>query len=368
MTNRHDKKDAQPGGRLLGQLALVERKLPMKPLVLVVALAGLLACTSASFAQTSPHPFTSSRTAVAAAPAQRFNLNGIWQFRANGRTFNAQFEQQGDQFKSFVGIGNLGRPEALLFEGRYANGVIVGQRITEANTRVAETLTVEDPDHVRTSRGIILLRISPARADDAICDLQNSSHTRAGYAFDRAIDASRKKPLPLAIEQCWVRVSADQGNPRAQDAMAMFFRDGEGVSQNSSIAFSWAQKSAAQGDPVGEALVADFYNRGIGVTKDAQLARQWQAKADAQTAQQREVARAQQAEHQKQLQEMLGTVIVSGIINGMFGGDASPSSESPESQWERDNEEDRERKANWESLCTMNGGGMDACANAAVYK
>jgi len=306
----------------------------MKHSVSIIVLAGLLACTSASFAQSSPHPLTSSRTAVAATPAQRFNLNGIWQFRANGRTFNAQFEQQGDQFKSFAGIENLGRPEALLFEGRYANGVIVGQGIAPKNTRVASTFTVEDPDHVRAGNGVVLVRISPARADDAVCDLQNSSHTQAGYAYDRAIDAVHRK-LPNTLNACWLQVSANQGHARAEAVTAMIFRDGEGVPRNYATAFSWAQKSAAQGDPLGEAVLGQLYGSGLGTPRNPQLSQYWESKANTQLA----ALRAQQQPTARQSQSTQvssgnqGTddeaKILADLAEIFLGAALSPDSEPP---------------------------------------
>ena len=274
----------------------------MKPSVSIVVLAGLLGCSRASLAQAPQPSLAVHRPAAAAAPTQRFNLDGIWRLSANGKTVDVQFEQQGDQFKSFIGVGNLGRPEALLFEGRYASGVIVGQRITPANTRVPATFTVEDPDHVRAGNGVVLSRISPARADDAVCDLQNSSHTQAGYAYDRAIDADHRN-LPNTVNACWLQVSANQGHARAEAVTAMIFRDGEGVTRNYATAFSWAQKSAAQGDPVGEAVLGQLYGNGFGTTRNPQLSQDWESKANIQLS----ALRAQQQLEQSSRQQFTQT-------------------------------------------------------------
>jgi hypothetical protein len=245
-----------------------------------------------------PPPPSATRRTITPPVQQRFNLGGTWQFSANGKIINIQFEQQADQLKSFYGVGNLGRTEALLFEGRYTGGVIVGQRITLTNARVADTLTVDDPDHVRAGNGLMMIRISPARADDAICDLQNSSHTQAGFAYDRALDAAHRN-LPSSLNACWLQVSANQGHARAEAVTAMAFRDGEGVPRNYATAFSWAQKSAEQGDAVGEAVLGQLYNSGFGTPRNPQLSQYWQSKAQAQLS----VLQARQRQPQPQPQQ-----------------------------------------------------------------
>lgn len=261
----------------------------MKTSFSVVVLAGLLIAASASFGQSRTYPSTTSRTPVASAPAPVFNLNGTWRFTTGGKTYDVQFDQHSQQFRMFGGVGNIGVPDAFLFEGRYANASIAGQGVTATNTRVAETFSVEDPDHIRTSRGVVIVRISPARADDAVCDLQNSSHTQAGYAYDRAIDAAHRN-LPNTLSACWLQVSANQGHARAEAVMAMTFRDGEGVPRNYNTAFSWAEKSAKQGDAIGEAVLGQLYGSGLGTPRNLQLSQYWESKANTQLA----AARAQQ--------------------------------------------------------------------------
>ena len=136
----------------------------MKSPVLIILLAASMLIIPAASGQANPktvsHP--PATTARFAPAAQRFNLNGTWQFNYNGQPMQVKFQQSGDQFKSFTGIGNLGRSDALLFEGRYIGGVIVGQRIRPQNTRVSDTLTVVDPDHVRIflNGGVIITHIA----------------------------------------------------------------------------------------------------------------------------------------------------------------------------------------------------------------
>jgi TPR repeat protein len=202
---------------------------------------------------------------------------------------------------------------------------------------------------------MVLARISPASADDAVCDLQNSSRTQSGYAYDRAINAARNN-RPLAVEQCWTQVSAAQGNPRAEDAMAMFCRDGEGVPQNPSTAFSWAQKSAAQGDPVGQALLGDFYKRGIGTLPNAQLAQYWQSKAQSQLAalqaqQRQEVAQAN-AQAQQKVHDMMNDAFWTAVKEGWFG------SGNDHSQVDESVAEDEKRMKDHASACELNPTGL----------
>ena len=339
----------------------------MKPSLSIAVLAGLLITASASFGQDRFYPPTKPHVPAPIASAARFNLDGTWQFNAQGKTFRTQIEQHGDQLKSFIGIGNLGRSDALLFEGKYANGVIVGQRVTETNTRVAETLTVEDPDHIRTSRSIVLARISPARADDAVCDLQNSSHTQAGYAYDRAIDAAHRN-LPNTLNACWLQVSANQGHARAEAVTAMIFRDGEGVPRNPNTAFSWAQKSAAQGDLVGEAVLGQLYGSGLGTQQNEHLSQYWESKANTQLAalraqqhrQQTQTAQAKSSSGMTQSEiEVLAIVIA--LWAGSSGGNQSASAnEQADTERQRDkdqaDQDRRDREDRARDQCTMNGG------------
>jgi hypothetical protein len=302
----------------------------MKRSVLLTLLTGYMILSPAANSQTAsrPLPRTPTMPTRVAPPAQRFNLNGIWELSANGKTIKVQFEQHGDQFKSFYGVGNLGLADALLFEGRYAGGVIVGQRLTPTNARVPDTLTVDDPDHVRAGNGLMMIRISPAGADDAICDLLNSSHTQAGFAYDRALDAVHRN-LPNSLNACWLQVSANQGHARAQAVTAMIFRDGEGVPKNPTLAFSWAQKSASQGDVAGEVTLADMYSKGIGTAPNPQLAKQWRDKANIQLAQQRPgpaPPSLPQADTPNQLTpaEVIGLLVVGSMLMG-DGGSPQPS-------------------------------------------
>jgi hypothetical protein len=342
----------------------------MKASLLFVMAASMILGT-ASVAQNTPstvshEPATAPRQVT--PPVQNFNLSGLWRFSgADGRPYILRFEEQGNQIKEFSGGLNPSTTDVMLFQGRYIGSTVIGKGLGHSSNHraqwVDETLTVEDPDHVHFGKGPLIARISPARADDAICDLQNSSRTQAGYAYDRALD-SAKRNFPYTLNACWLQVSANQGNARAQAVTAMIFRDGEGVSKNYVTAFSWAEQSATKGDAVGEAVLGDLYKRGLGTKPNPQLAQSWQSKADAQIA----ALRAQQQredEANAKIQQMIQAAIGVAIIDGLFG--AGGTATSAESDIDKLNDERRERQNYWESSCTMGGGSMTACSMQSVY-
>lgn len=240
----------------------------MKTSILASVLAGAM-LVSAAVGQTSRN----------VNPTQRFNLNGLWQRADNPKTSKLRFEQTGDTLKVFL---NLGDSDALLFHGRYSGGVIVGQRLTSVPTITPEewadeTIYVESPDRVHYHNRSALVRVSAALPSDAVCDLQNSSHTEADKAYARAWYAINHDAAPV-VDECWMEVSAQQGNARAQANTSMFYSSGDGVPKNLNIAFAWAKKSAEQQDPMGEELLADMYRKGIGTAPNPTLAQYWQDK------------------------------------------------------------------------------------------
>ena len=330
----------------------------MKASLLFVMAASMIFGTALD-AQNTP-PTVSHKPATAShevtPPVQNFNLSGLWRFSGtDGRPYILRFEEQGNQIKEFSGGLNPSTTDVLLFQGRYIGSTVIGKGLGHSSNRravwVDETLTVEDPDHVHFGNGPLIARISPARADDAICDLQNSSHTQAGYAYDRALD-SAKRNFPYTLNACWLQVSANQGNARAQAVTAMIFRDGEGVPKNYATALSWAEQSANKGDAVGEAVLGDLYKRGLGTQPNQQLAQSWQSKADAQVA----AIRAQQqreAEANAKIQQMIQAAIGSAIIDGLFGSASSGNTSLIDEQREMLDKQRRDYEQNI-ATCELN--------------
>ena len=76
--------------------------------------------------------------------------------------------------------------------------------------------------------------------------------------------------------------AADSGLPRAQRSLGELYRDGRGVSKDSSIAFDLFRKAAVAGDSRAQANLGDMYVEGIVVKKDHKQAVEWFRKSAAQ--------------------------------------------------------------------------------------
>jgi len=140
---------------------------------------------------------------------------------------------------------------------------------------------VEDPDHVhlRTPgqpEGV-MVRISPIDPADAVCNAQNSSHTKVPWAFRRGYAAFSKHDYQIAA--CWFSIGVDADEPASQAFLALLLDSGEGVPQDLKRAFTLAQKSAARGIAAAQMLLADMYKNGHGTPADPEKAQAWLARA-----------------------------------------------------------------------------------------
>jgi hypothetical protein len=133
----------------------------MKPSILILVLAGLLAGGPASFGQAPASTSTSH---------QRFNLNGVWQSHTpDGQLFTYRFEQQGNQFRAIFGGAIPQSNDFLGFEGQYQGDAIAGRRLTRIAWKgqpaqwTEQTLFVDDPDHVHFRGSLEIVRMSPAQ-------------------------------------------------------------------------------------------------------------------------------------------------------------------------------------------------------------
>ena len=335
----------------------------MKASLLFVIAASMIVGTALN-AQTNPTPPRPPAASTQPAPGpsqQRFILNGVWrESPQHGPIVQFRFEQNGEQFKAFSGGQQASHSDVLEFVGRYDGGVIVGKSLVSRAAPghpakwIDETIVVDDPDHVHIQELLHMRRFTGLTSSDAICDLQNSSHTQADYAFSRTVYADTHHE-PQAIANCWAQVSAMQGNARAQAGTAMMFRDGEGIPRNPALAFFWAQKSAAQGDMYGENVLAGLYRNGIGTPKNLQLAQAWQSKVDAQTAPQRQVAQ-NNSQAQKELQQAIQGMIWGGILNGMLGSNDGGSSSHLPNPDDYQNQDDRHTVRDFADACRAAGG------------
>ena len=81
----------------------------------------------------------------------------------------------------------------------------------------------------------------------------------------------------------WFLKSAEQGNTKAQNDLALCFRSGKGVEENPQKAVEWITKAAEQGLAVAQYNLAMWYagNYG-GLTRDLDKIIEWCSKAAAQ--------------------------------------------------------------------------------------
>lgn len=72
---------------------------------------------------------------------------------------------------------------------------------------------------------------------------------------------------------------AEQGNPRAQNGLAVIYDQGLGVPKNLNVASKWYRKAADQGYVMAQSYLASMYAKGEGVPKDSAEAAKWYRKA-----------------------------------------------------------------------------------------
>ena len=113
------------------------------------------------------------------------------------------------------------------------------------------SLTIDDPDHLHIANEPTFHRTSSHDVTDVDCQPGNPYHIEAQDAFYRAQAFFVVKEI--AVGDCWYRIAAEQGHPRAQASYAYALRMGQiGGKPNIPEAYKWAQKSAEQHDAYGE--------------------------------------------------------------------------------------------------------------------
>ena len=91
--------------------------------------------------------------------------------------------------------------------------------------------------------------------------------------FDRGYEAYQSGDYEQAAS--FFRLSAEQGNPVAQNNLAFMYRNGVGVAQDYEEAVKWYRLSAEQGVARAQYKLALMYDEGEGVTQDDQEAVRW---------------------------------------------------------------------------------------------
>lgn len=72
-----------------------------------------------------------------------------------------------------------------------------------------------------------------------------------------------------------LRQQAKNGNPKAQNNLALMYVQGRGVPKNYSEAFKWYRKAAEQGIDVAQDSLGIMYGNGWGVAQNFPEARRW---------------------------------------------------------------------------------------------
>lgn len=113
-----------------------------------------------------------------------------------------------------------------------------------------------------------------AAAESGDADAQFALAVR--YRNGDGVDQDYTKALDLA------KRSADQGYASAQTLAGMMYQNGEGVAADASEAASYYQKAAEQNDPWAQSLLGGMYLSGEGVEQNNVLAYKWLTRAAAQ--------------------------------------------------------------------------------------
>lgn len=74
-------------------------------------------------------------------------------------------------------------------------------------------------------------------------------------------------PVDFGKALLWYRKSAEQGNARAQNALAAIYAQGKGTAQDYKQANYWYRQSAAQGNAGGLLDLALYYQDGLHLTQ-----------------------------------------------------------------------------------------------------
>lgn len=166
------------------------------------------------------------------------------------------------------------------------NPVIAGTGKARSSTAsnvtwVPWSVSIDDPDHVRiNAEGLShpIIRASPPLPHDLPCDAHNPSHVSRYYAWMRGGVAWGKKENATAL--CWLTLSADQGWPPGQSALAALYMQGiDGRAPDYAKAFELAASGARQGDITGQLELAGLFRDGKGTVPDPVKAKYWTEQA-----------------------------------------------------------------------------------------
>lgn len=97
--------------------------------------------------------------------------------------------------------------------------------------------------------------------------------------YERWLAAAKMGDYAVALKH--FRPLAEQGNPRAQNDLAIMYHRGLGVPQDYVEAAKWFRKAAEQGVTVAQYELGNMYHSGQGVPQDDAKAAKWYGRAAA---------------------------------------------------------------------------------------
>lgn len=90
-----------------------------------------------------------------------------------------------------------------------------------------------------------------------------------------AVAADKEGTRPAGFAD--TKVSAEKGNPVAQNNLGVMFATGSGVTQDYKAAAKWYERAAEQGYAVAQHNLGGLYEQGLGVPQDPGAAAVWYA-------------------------------------------------------------------------------------------
>src|ERR1035441_4170661 len=118
-------------------------------------------------------------------------------------------------------------------------------------------------------------------ADDArVCRLSaEQGDAKAQYDLGHMYYYGQRVPQDYAEAARWYRKAADQANAKAQYGLGYMYHHGQGVPQDYAEAFGWYSKAADQGYAKAQNNLGFLYYDGIGVHQDYSEAMRWYSRA-----------------------------------------------------------------------------------------
>lgn len=104
-----------------------------------------------------------------------------------------------------------------------------------------------------------------------------SVKSKAEMWAEKALKAYRSEDYKTAVK--FARLSADYGNPSAQNILGECFYWGHGVEVNEYKAVEWYKKAAENGDSNAMCSLADCYASGVGTVQNIEIARKYYRKS-----------------------------------------------------------------------------------------